>query len=92
MRQLNKDPKTRYPRDTLRGWVSKARAKGFLTEAPGRRAGGGPGPMLSDGPFDWKSIDDDQAREQLSLVLNKPVQPYEDGEDDVAPLVFEEES
>jgi hypothetical protein len=92
MRQLNKDPKTRYPRDTLRGWVSKARAKGFLTEAPGRRAGGGPGPMLSAEPFDWKSIDDDEAREQLSLVLNRPVGPHEEGEDDVAPLVFEEES
>jgi hypothetical protein len=44
--------------------------------------------MLAEGPFDWKSIDDDQAREQLSAALHRD----EDGEDDVAPLVFEEES
>jgi hypothetical protein len=48
--------------------------------------------MLADGPFDWKSIDDDQAREQLSIALNKPVHRDDDREDDVAPLVLEEES
>jgi hypothetical protein len=90
MRQLDKNPRTRYSRDTLRGWVSKARAKGFLTKAPGRRAGGGPGPMLAGGPFDWKSIDDDQAREQLSAALNQPAHRDEDW-DDAAALAFDEE-
>lgn len=90
MRQLSRDPRTRYSKDTLRGWVSRARAKGFLTQAPGRRAGGGPGPMLAGGSFDWKSIDDEQAWEQMGAALAKPADREED-RDAVAPLAFEEE-
>jgi hypothetical protein len=92
MKQLDKDPRTRYPRDTLRGWVSRARSKGFLTAAPGRRAGGGPGPALLDGPVDWSSIDDDEAREQLYRVLTDSGQRHDVDEDDDDELMSEHES
>src|SRR5213593_2622276 len=49
MNELEKDPRGCYSKHTLRGWVSKARQKGFLTKAPGRQAGGGPGPRLGAG-------------------------------------------
>lgn len=87
MRQLEEDPRTSHSKATIRGWVSTARAKGFLTEAPGRRAGGGPGPRLGGGSFDWKSIDNEQARERLA-ALNRPVHGDEDW-DDLDPAIEE---